>query len=203
MKPSQTEDKELLSRCLAGDRDASEIFVQQYSSLVYWAVQNILVLKHIRFTEDDLHDLHNSVFLQLFEKQCKKLRQYRGDKGCTLATWIRTLTVRITLNYLRKKGVDSIEGRSVLIPLEELSDLREEKAGPWELLEKSEQHRMLRHGMQNLPPRERLFLKLHFDKGLSIPEAAETMEISVQNAYTIKHRAIQKLKSYVASVTKS
>ncbi len=83
MKPSQTEDKELLSLCLAGDREASEIFVQRFSSLVYWAVQNILVIKHIRFTEDDLHDLHNNVFLQLFEKQYKKLRQYRGDKGCS------------------------------------------------------------------------------------------------------------------------
>ncbi len=201
MNPSDRNDRQLLSQSLSGNRRASEEFVQRFSGLIYWAVRNILILKHLRFTSDDLDDIHNTVFLKLFENQSKKLRQYKGDKGCTVATWIRTVTVRITLNYIRKKGFDGIGGREKVIPLEDMSDLKEHRAGPEELLEKSEQHRLLHEGTQTLPPRERLFLKLHFDQGLPIPKVAEMMEITPQNAYTIKHRAIQKLKTYVAAVT--
>ncbi len=202
MKRSDDEDRRLISQCAAGDKQGSEAFVRKFSSLVYWAVQNLLVLRHVRFTSDDLEDLHNTVFLKLFENQCKRLRQYKGDKGCSLATWIRTIAVRLTLNHLRKKGLDSMEGRDQLVPLEDVPHLTEERADPWKFLEASEQEHLLRDGIRSLPPRDRLFLKLHFDKGLSIPQVAETMSVSVQNAYTIKHRAIQKLKAYVASLTK-
>jgi DNA-directed RNA polymerase specialized sigma24 family protein len=43
-------------------------------------------------------------------------------------------------------------------------------------------------------------MKLHVDHALSIAEIAETMQLSISNAYTVKHRAIQRLKSHVASL---
>ena len=42
-------------------------------------------------------------------------------------------------------------------------------------------------------------MRLHFDQGLSMAEVANAMQITVENAYTIKHRAIQRLKFHVAS----
>jgi RNA polymerase sigma factor (sigma-70 family) len=54
-------------------------------------------------------------------------------------------------------------------------------------------------GVEKLPPRDRLFLRLHFEQGLLIAEVAEAMGLSVDHAYTIKHRAIKRLKSIVAS----
>lgn len=202
MIPSDKEDRRLLSQCLSGDRDASEEFVRRFSGLVFWSVRNTLTLKHIRFYNDDIEELHNTVFLKLFENRCKKLRQYKGDKGCSVATWIRTVTVRVILNHIRKKGFDSMEGRERLVPLEDLSDLKTDSdEDALELLEKSEQTLMVQDGIETLPPKERLFLKLHFEQGLPIPKVAKMMNITPQNAYTIKHRAILKLKAYVASVT--
>ncbi len=200
MIPTDKEDRLLLRQCLSGDRRASEEFVRRFSGLIYWSVRNTLILKQVQFTDDDLQDLHNTAFLKMFEAKCKKLRQYKGDKGCTVATWIRTVTVRIMLNHLRKKGFDGVGGKEKRVPLEDLSDLKEDRATPLELLEESEQQRMLQDGMKTLPPRERLFLKLHFEQGLPIPKVAQMMEITPQNAYTIKHRAVQKLKAHVASV---
>ena len=40
-------------------------------------------------------------------------------------------------------------------------------------------------------------MNLHFNKGFTIKEIAETMQLPVDNIYTIKHRAIKRLKSYV------
>ena len=202
MNPSDKEDRQILSRCIAGDRAASEEFVKRFSGLVYWSVKNTLVLKHVRFTDDDLADIHNTIFLNLFDRQHKKLRQFKGDRGCSLASWIRTVAVRLTLNHLRNKGPDGIEGRDRLVPLEDLHDLKTDDESPWERLEKSEKKRMFTEGVQTLPPRERFFLKLHFEQELPISQVAEMMRITPQNAYTIKHRAIQKLKTYVESLTK-
>ena len=202
MNHSFKEDQLLLSRCISGNRRASEIFVRRFSGLVYRYVQNALIIKNISFNSQDVEDLHNTMFLQLFEQECKKLRQYQGRNGCSLASWIRIVTVRIVLNHLRKKGIGAIVWQKKQIPLEELPELKGDEIEPWVVMEKAERERLLQNGIQNLTPRDRLFVKLHFDHGLSMVEVASAMQISYQNAYTVKHRAIQRLKSFMASAEK-
>jgi len=157
--------------------------------------------KNVSFDIQDLEDLHNTVFLKLFEQGCKKLRQYQGKNGCSLASWIRMIAVRTVLDHLRKKGVDAMVWQKKRVPLEELPELKADDVEFGSQIEKAEQERLLQDSMQRLPPRDRLFVKLHFDQGLSVAEVAEAMHLSIGNAYTIKHRAIQRLKSHVASAT--
>jgi RNA polymerase sigma factor (sigma-70 family) len=190
-------DRRLLEQCISGDRGAGEAFVRKFSDLVYRSIQYTLTVKHIRFSHNDLEDLHNTVFLKLFEDNCKKLRQYRGKNGCSLANWIRIVTTRIVLNHIRKKGVDSIAWQTKRFSLDELPELKGADDGPWAQMEKTERERLIKTGIKELPPRDRLFLVLHFEKGLTIKEVAKTMQLSIDNAHTIKHRAIQKLKSLV------
>ena len=200
MNYSPEEDRQLLSRCIAGDRRAYNAFVKRFSGLIYRYIQNILITKGVSFSRQDLEDMHNTVFLHLFEDRLKKLRQYQGKNGCSLSSWIRLVTVRIVLNQTRRKGVDGISWKKKQVRLEDLSDLKEDDKGAWDLLERSEQEKLLQDGMRNLYPRDRLFMKLHFERGLSIQEVAKTMGLSVQNAYTVKNRTIQRLKSHVISV---
>ncbi|MCK4727993.1 MAG: sigma-70 family RNA polymerase sigma factor [Desulfobacterales bacterium] len=201
MNRSFEEDRQLLSECFAGDRKASETLVRQFSGLVYGSVQYTLMAKHVSFNRHDLDDLHNTVFLRLFDQGCKKLRQYEGRNGCSLSSWIRMIAVRTVLDHLRKKGVDTMVWQKKRITLEELPELKADGVEFEAQIEKAEQGRLLQDGMQRLPPRDRLFIKLHFDQGLSVAEVAEAMQLSIDNAYTVKHRAIQRLKSHVASAT--
>jgi RNA polymerase sigma-70 factor (ECF subfamily) len=198
MKSTLEEDRDLLAGCFAGDSEAAENLVRQFSNLVYKAIQHTLIVKHISFNKEDLEDFHNTVFLRLFERGCKKLKQYQGKNGCSLATWINLITVRTVLDHLRKKGVDSIARRDTKITLDEVYGLKGDECDGLALLERAEKEQLLREGMQNLPPRDRLFMKLHFDQGLSVAEVAAAMQVSVENVYTIKHRAIQRLKTQVA-----
>ena len=147
------------------------------------------------FNQSDLEDLHNTVFLKLFENQGLKLRQFKGKNGCSLGTWIRVITVRIVLNHIRKKGLDSITGQQKRIPLEDIPELRSADFGPLAEIEKAENRQSLKNGIRKLPPRDRLFLLLHYENGYSLKEVAEAMKLSLDNAYIIKHRAIQKIKS--------
>ena len=196
---THAKERQLLARCIAGDRQASDIFVRQYSDMVYRAVQYTLLNRNVRFTSMDLQDLHNTVFMSLFEKRCHKLRQFKGKNGCSVATWIRIITVRTVLNSIRQKGVDSITGQILRVPIEDFSNLEGEGSETWALMEKAEQEDLLQKGIQKLAPRDRLFMNLHFNKGFSIKEIAETMRLSVDNVYTIKHRVINRLKAYVES----
>ena len=195
MKTNFHSDRHLLEGCLSGNRGAGESFVREFSDLVYRTIQYTLSVKHVQFSRNDLEDLHNTVFLMLFEGNCKKLRQFRGDNGCSLATWIKIVTSRIVLNHLRKKGMDSMGWQSKRFSLDELPELMGSEDGPWSQMEKIEQERLIKAGIQRLPPRDRLFLILHFEKGMTIKQVAKTMQLTVDNAHTVKHRAIQKLKS--------
>lgn len=200
MNRSFEENRQLLSQCLSGDRKASEALVRRFSDLVYRSVQYTLMAKQVSFNRHDLEDLHNTIFLRLFEQGCKKLGQYQGKNGCSLASWIRMIAARTVLDHLRKKGVDAMAWQKKRIPLEKLQELKSDEFEIEAQIDKVEQERLLQVEMERLPPRDKMFIKLHFDQGLSVAEVAETMHLSIRNAYTIKHRAIQRLKSRVASV---
>ena len=66
MNRSFKEDRELLAKCLAGSRKASETLVRLFSNLVYQSVQYTLMTKHVSFNRHDLEDLHNTVFLKTY-----------------------------------------------------------------------------------------------------------------------------------------
>jgi RNA polymerase sigma factor (sigma-70 family) len=195
MIASSRKDRRWLKKCIAGDKKACERFVREFSDLVYRSVRHTLLVKNVFFNQDDLEDLHNTVFLKLFENQGQKLKQFKGKNGCGYGTWIRIITVRIVLNHIRKKGLDSITGQQKRIALEDIPELSSADFGPLAEIEKAEKQRSIKDGIRKLPPRDRLFLLLHYERGYSIKEVAETMKLSLNNAYAIKHRAINKLKS--------
>jgi len=203
MNYSSQDDRKILSESLSGSSKASESLVRRFSNLVYQSVQYTLMTKHISFNKQDIEDLHNTIFLSLFENKYKKLRQYRGKNGCSLASWIRMIAVRTVLDHLRKKGVDAIAWQQRCITLEALPELTSDKLEPVSQIEKIRQARLLQEGIQRLGPRDQMFIKLHFDHELSIAEIAETMQLSISNAYTLKHRVIKKLKSCVALLAKA
>jgi RNA polymerase sigma factor (sigma-70 family) len=195
----RAEERDLLLQCIAGDQQASEAFVKAYSNLVYHAIQYTLLSKNIGFDSQDAEDLHNTVFLKLFEKNCLKLRQFKGRNGCSVSTWIRLIAVRTVLNFIRQSGVDSISGQRLRVSIEEIAELKDRIPETWTMMEKKEQLNLLRQGLNHLSPRDRLFMKLYLEKGYSIKEISETMQISIDNVYMVKHRSVKRLKTYLES----
>lgn len=203
MKHSIKEDKQLLSQLFSNKKRASETLVRRFSDPVYKTIQYTLMARNVPFTKDDLADLHNTLFLLLFENQFKKLKQYQGKNGCSLYSWIRMITVRTILDHLRKKGLDAITSRKKLIPTDILSELKDGDSNTLDKIEKQEQIQLLNSAIGNLPARDQLFIKLHIKKGLGVNEAADIMQISSSSAYTLKHRAIKKLKQYMEAAIKN
>jgi RNA polymerase sigma factor (sigma-70 family) len=191
-------DQEILEGCIAGNRRALEAFVRRFSDFVYRSVQHALIVKDIFIERADLEELHNTVFVKLLEKRCRKLRQYKGKRGCSLLSWIRLITVRIVIDNLRKKNTDVLTRRGRIFSIDVLLEVEGETPEPWALMDKEAQTYILKEGIRNLVPRDQLLLKLHFMEERPIREVAGIMRISEENAHTLKHRVIKRLRAVIA-----
>ncbi|MEA3435393.1 MAG: sigma-70 family RNA polymerase sigma factor [Thermodesulfobacteriota bacterium] len=187
-------DHALLAGCISGNRLTEETFVKQFSNLVYTSVQYILRARNISYCRSDIEDLHNTIFVKLFERRCKKLRQYKGKNGCSLSSWIRLIAIRTVLDHIRKERTDALNWKERVLLLDPFINIESKTPEIWTQINKAQQLSLIREGLRSLLPRDRLFIKLHCLEGLSISEVAGMLKISEGNAYSLKHRAIKRLK---------
>ena len=83
-------DRELIARCLAGDADAERALYDAHVERIYRLVYRMV-------GDGDLAaDLTQDTFIRAFER----LQQFRGDSS--LATWLHSIAVSVTLNGMRK-----------------------------------------------------------------------------------------------------
>lgn len=83
-------DRELIARCLAGDADAERALYDAHVDRIYRLV-------HRMAGDGDLaEDFTQETFIRAFAR----LEQYRGD--ASLATWLHSIAVSVTLNGMRK-----------------------------------------------------------------------------------------------------
>ena len=88
--PGVNSDRELIARCLAGDAEAERALYDAH-------VERIYRLIHRMAGDGDLaEDLTQETFIRAFER----LEQFRGD--ASLATWLHSIAVSVTLNGMRK-----------------------------------------------------------------------------------------------------
>jgi len=193
------EEKQLIAACIAGNRDAAEALVRKFSDHVYAAVQQTLRNRNVSFVREDCEDFHNIVFLKLFENRFKKLKQFKGKNGCSLKTWLRVVVVRLILNHLREKKIGSLGYQRKVMAYHHLPEFFDERPSALHQIEQTDRIKQLQQALQEISTRDRLFFKLHMEKALSIQEVAKIMKISVPNSYTIKHRVIQRLRSFMST----
>ncbi len=195
---SLEEERQLLHECIVCGKKHK--VVQQYWNLVYYTVRKTLTIKNVPFTGEDIEDLRSEVFVKLFDKGCWRIRQYREKLGHGLAGWIALIANRTVLNYLRKRGFDSLSWQNSKVQIEEELQLKQEEM---DLETIEEEKRLIHDAMEKLPSRDRLVLKLHYYHELSLPEVASAIHRTVVATYTIKSRAIKRLKALISVSSKS
>ncbi|MGZ8480472.1 MAG: RNA polymerase sigma factor [Candidatus Binatia bacterium] len=98
------EERTLIAGCVKGEKASWDAFVQQYSNLVYQTIRKTMSLYHAEPRDEAVDDLFQEFFQSLLRDNCKKLRQFKGDKNCSLASWIRVIAARQTIDFLRKQS---------------------------------------------------------------------------------------------------
>lgn len=88
-------EKNVLAGCINGEKVAWDGFVTQYSGLVYHTIKRTLTLYHSEPRSDLVEDLYQEFFVSIVRDNFVKLRQFRGDRGCSLASWLRMVASRL------------------------------------------------------------------------------------------------------------
>ena len=84
------DERELVTKVLAGDGKAFQLLIKQYQRLVWHIVTKMV------HNEDDVKDISQDVFIQVYQK----LETFQFN--AKLSTWIATIAYRYTLNQLKK-----------------------------------------------------------------------------------------------------
>lgn len=186
---------ELLRGCIRGDAEARRRFVEEYSGIVSFGVSVIFQQFGRPSRKEEIEDLCQDVFLSLFDQDARKLRQYQGRNGCSLASWVRVVANRLTIDRLRR------EGRTVSLDdpgNAETSRVRDAhpdaRPGPEPQVEEARRAQRVREMIEDLPSKDQVFVRLFYFQGMPIEEVANTIGITTNAAYVRKMRLHEKLR---------
>ena len=175
-------DRELVARCLAGDRDAFEGIYRQHAGRLYnlaWRMAS---------GANDADDLLQEIFLQAYQK----LDSFKGD--ASLGTWLYRLAVNLCLDRLRSR-----QGR-----MAQLTDSIDEEGAP-ELASREGPAELnvtriaLEEAIGELPPSYRAAFVLHDVEGYQHDEIARMLDISEGSSKSLLHKARRKLRGVLGA----
>jgi len=178
-------EKILLAGCIRGDKACWDAFVLQYSALVYHTIKKTASLHQAKTPHDFADDLFQEIFVSLIKDDFLQLRRFRGDNGCTLASWLRMIVARRTIDMLRK--TKNPEEALEKLPLQAVL----EESGSLEI---DEQCQLLAAAIANFAPGDRIMIDLFFYRNLSAQDVASILHLSVAAVYTQKSRILAKLR---------
>lgn len=189
---TRRDDQRYLESVLGGDRAARAGFVDRFARLVHAVIERTLrrhPLPHRwREHEDQVEDLFAEVFLALFERDARRLRQWSGR--CSLATWIRLVTASVVIDRVRRQGAEPrVEwGES------SLEALASSEAPAPARIERAEELAAAFEALERLSARDRELLVWLLVEEQPADVVAERLGISLGALYTRKNRAIERLR---------
>jgi len=187
-------DLEFLQSCLKGNKQAWSEFISRYSRLIYNYIHSVLTVKGCLLSQEQVEDIFQEIFHSLIKDNYKKLATYRGKNGCSLASWLRQVTINFTIGYLRKlKPMVSIDAQDEAgFSLGDLlADLSE---GAVEFLNDQDKRKALRECISWLETAEQYFLELLLNQELSLDEIKDCLKISRGAVDMRKGRILEKLQ---------
>jgi len=187
--PGVTDDRELVRRAQAGNKEAFEELVRRHQHRVFAVAGGILRRR------EDVEDIAQQVFVKAY------FSLKRFDQRAAFSTWLYKITVNECWDLLRKKKVR---------PLLYESDLSEEQAqrfsaserlasGAEDISDKLEAQQQVENLLQGLDERDRMMLILKEVEGFAIEEIAEILDL---NANTVKVRLFRARRHIVNQVHK-
>jgi len=187
-------DLEFIQRCAKREKLAWDEFVGKYSHLIYNYIYSVLKTKGLTLTQENINDLFQGIFLSLINDNCKKLRSFKARNGCSLASWLRQITINYTIDYLRKlKPLVSIDEEN-----EQDSSLKDiladDSASVTDTLSQKEKLESLKECIARLETEDKYFLELHFHRNLRLEELRELFKISRPAIDMRKSRIIKALR---------
>ncbi len=188
------DDLKLARNCIKGDKQCWSEFISRYSRLIYNYIYSVTAVKGSNITSEQVDDIFQEIFHSLIKDNYHKLSTYRAKNKCSLASWLRQVTINFTIDYLRKsKPIASLDEES-----EEgfsLADtLIDQSKNAVEFLNDKNKRKTLQECISLLESAEQYFLELYLNQGLSLEDLKDHLKINRGALDMRKNRILNKLQ---------
>ena len=185
-------DLDFVQKCVNGDSQSWNEFLTRYSRLIYKYIRSVLNSKIPAQGHSD--DVFQDLISSLIQDDYKKLRSFKGKNGCSLATWLRQVSINFTLDYLRKVrralslDAENEDGAS-------LQDvLADGSLSVPELLSQEEMYQSLEDCIGELNSQSKLLIELNINQGVRLEVLKNLFRISRGAIDMQKARIMDKLR---------
>ncbi len=193
-KPRTDEDHELVARAQAGDAAAFDDLVVKYSPRLYGLIYNMTA------NHEDTNDMLQDVFAKAY----RAIKGFRGKSS--FYTWIHTIAVNMTLNFLKKRGrryhlsLDDVDAsiqhdKEFLEATATSSPVREADLG--------ELQRRLNEAMMKLSDEHRAVVTMFHIQGMPHAEISKILGVSEGTVRSRLFYANRQLQNYLDEFRKN
>lgn len=193
-QPRTDEDQALVARAQSGDATAFDDLVVKYSPRLYGLVYNMT----------SNHEDTNDMLQDVFAKAYRAIKGFRGKSS--FYTWIHTIAVNMTLNFLKKRGrryhlslddVDSsIQNDKEFIELTSTSS-------PVREADLTELQRRLNEAMMKLSEEHRAVVSMFHIQGMPHAEISKILSVSEGTVRSRLFYANRQLQNYLDEFRKN
>ncbi|MCB9736283.1 MAG: sigma-70 family RNA polymerase sigma factor [Deltaproteobacteria bacterium] len=185
-----------MARCLERAPGAWDELVDRYSRLIFGVVYETLRRHGASCAPDQVDELFHATFLALIDRDQRRLRHWGGR--CSLASWLRVVTVSVVIDALRKRRafapIPEEDAGPVIDALVDPGDAAQER------LLAFERGGAVRRAMRRLSETDQALLTMLFVDDLAPGAIAERLGILPGAVYTRKNRALARLRDALAAV---
>lgn len=194
--------RDLIDACLAKDPIAWCEFISRFSKLAVLAFKKRLRTHCLNFSDEDLADLKQNLFLKLW--QGTSLESVRGSNN--IDAWVVLISANFATDYARKQRSDILNNRVSLFDptydnvlsennaLQVQDSIKSDISDPRSSLERKERMEELEKALSNLKPREEIALKLYFYHSMKCEDISKILDIPIGTVTPLIMRAKEKIK---------
>ena len=184
LKPEPT-DEQLISAICKGEESAVEVLYERYHRYAYALAYRIL---HDPVASEDIVQ---DAFLSIW----RKASLYQAQNG-SVQSWLQAIVRNRAIDKLRACAHRDYQWTPLQADNEQ--DPPSEQPDVWEQAWQSEQHRIIREAMEQIPDEQRKVIELAYFGGLTHAEISEQYQIPLGTVKGRMRLGLQKMKSLLA-----
>jgi RNA polymerase sigma-70 factor, ECF subfamily len=183
-KPEPT-DEQLISAICKGEESAIEMLYERFHRYAYALAYRIL---HDPLASEDIVQ---DAFLSIW----RKAPSYQ-DKNGSVQSWLQAIVRNRAIDKIRASAHRDYQWTPFQVDNEQ--DPPSEQPDVWEKAWQSEQHRIIREVMEQIPSEQRMVIELAYFGGLTHAEISEQYHIPLGTVKGRMRLGLQKMKSLLA-----
>lgn len=129
---------------------------------------------------DEAEDIVSNIFLRVVSH----IKSFDPQKS-SFKSWIYTIATHMMIDYFRTHGKRKHED------IETAESVFDQAKNPYEEVKMSEEKKRVHRVIDRLPERHQKIIMLKYFSDLSLPEIAETLAVTPNNAGVMVHRALE------------